>query len=436
MNTEPTHEVPTVKQLLKLSVPAIIVGLISALGLFVVDEAAHYLQEFLWVHLPQALGADPESRWWIFGVLSFTGVAIGLIVTFVRGHGGRDSATVDLIAPPLSITAVPGLVIVAVLGLAGGVSLGPESAIIAINTAILVVLVNRLWPQIGVELIIMLSAAGTIGALFGTPVAAILVLTGVVAAAKTGGTLWDRLFLPLLSASTASMTMIFLGGQLLNAPALPTVDGPLLALLPAAALIACVSAGVGLLGALLFQPLHSAFRLLKYPLLYTALGGLLLGGLGALGGPLTLFKGSTQMVELVTRAGEFTPWQLASIVGIKLVALLIAATSGFRGGRIFPAVFIGVAVGLLGHALLPHIPLGLAIGCGALGMVLAVSRDGWIAIFIAAVVSGDVSLLPALCFLVLPVWLLVARAPEMMVLPAENARVRRRPAHLSGDANA
>lgn len=414
MKSTGAQDVPTIKQLLQLSVPAIIVGVVSALGLFLVDEAAHYVQEFLWAQLPHWLNIAPDSRWWIFAVLSFIGFSVGLIVTFVPGHGGRDSATVELIAPPMNVAAVPGLVIVAILGLAGGVSLGPESAIIAINTAILVAIVSRLWPQIGIELIVMVSAAGTIGALFGTPVAAILVLTGVVAAAKTGGTLWDRLFLPLLSASTASMTLVFLGGQQLRAPAVPALDGPVLAWLPAAALIACLAAAVGLLGAVLFQPLHSAFRRLKRPLLYTTLGGLLLGALGALGGPLTLFKGSTQMVELVNRAGEFTGWQLAAIVGIKLLALLVAATAGFRGGRIFPAVFIGVAVGLLAHALFPQIPLGLAIACGALGMVLAVSRDGWIAIFIAVVVSGDIALLPALCFVVLPVWLLVARAPEMI----------------------
>lgn len=30
---------------------------------------------------------------------------------------------------------------------------------------------------------------------------------------------------------------------------------------------------------------------------------------------------------------------------IKLAALVVAAASGFRGGRIFPAVFVGVALG-------------------------------------------------------------------------------------------
>lgn len=420
VSTVDEQEVPSVRLLLQLSVPAIVVGVVSAVGLFLVDEAAHLIEEFLWEFLPHLLNIPPDSGWWIFAVLSFTGFAIGLIVTFVPGRGGPDSATIELVAPPMALTAVPGVFMVAALGLAGGVSLGPEAPVIGINTAIVFALVNRFWPQINVGLVMMVSAAGTIGALFGTPVAAILVLTGVVAAAKSGGVLWDRLFLPLLSASTASVTMVLLGGQLLKAPVSPPVASTLLELIPAAVLVAGLAALVGLLGSVLFAPVHGLFRRLKSPLLYTTLGGLILGVLGVLGGPLTLFKGSTQTVEIVQRAGEFTPWQLAIMVVIKLAALVIAGAAGFRDGRIFPAVFIGVATGLMCHALMPQIPLTVAISCGALGTVLAVSRDGWIAIFIAAVIGGDTTLFPLLCFVVLPVWLLVARAPEMIVhLPEE-----------------
>lgn len=413
---------PPIKTLLQLSIPAIIVGVLSAVGLFAVDEAAHFIEGFLWMDLPGAWGIDPDSGWWIFGILSLTGIVIGLIVTYVPGHGGADSATVDLIAPPLKLVAVPGLVVVTVLALAGGVSLGPESPIIAINTAILVALVARFWPRIGTELVVMMTASGTIGALFGTPVAAILVLTGVVASAQTGGLLWDRLFLPLLAASTGSMTMVFLDGPQLVARDVPSLTSPVLSFLPAAIVIACGAALIGLLGSVLFRPLHGLFRRLKRPLLYTTLGGLLLGLLGALGGPLTLFKGGPQMVELVRRAEEFTPWQLLFIIAIKLAALLIAATAGFRGGRIFPAVFIGAAVGLLGHSIFQQIPLGPAIACGILGLVLAESRDGWIALFISIAVVSDISLLPLLCFAVLPVWLMVARAPKMMVYDPANPK--------------
>ena len=49
------------------------------------------------------------------------------------GHGGPDSATTELIGRRCRCAVLPGLALVTVLGLAGGVSLGPENPIIAIN---------------------------------------------------------------------------------------------------------------------------------------------------------------------------------------------------------------------------------------------------------------------------------------------------------------
>lgn len=413
------QEAPTVAGLLRLSVPAILVGAVSALSLFLVEATAHLLEHVLWVDLPGLFGLDPDSGWWIFAVLSVTGLAVGAVCTFVPGRGGRDSATVELLAPPLPLSAVPGLLLVSLLVLAGGVSLGPESPIIAINTAILVALTVRFWPRIEVKLVVLMTGAGTIGALFGTPVAAALVLTGVVAAATGGGALWDRLFLPLLAAATGSLTMRMLDGPQFGPTGIEPLGAPQLSDLLLGAVVACAAALVILAGAAVFSPLHAGFRRLRSPLLYTTLGGVLLGGLGALGGPVTLFKGGRQMADLIRDAGERTTTELMLIVAVKLCALLVAATAGFRGGRIFPAIFLGAAVGLVAQSLLPGLPLSLALACGVLGAVLAESRDGWIALFIAVVVVGDISVLAVLCVVVLPVWLLVMGAPKMLVRAEE-----------------
>ncbi|MCH8559212.1 MULTISPECIES: ion channel protein [unclassified Nesterenkonia] len=411
---------PTATTLLRLSVPAILIGVVSALGLFLVEGTAHLLEHVLWVDLPGLFNLDPDSGWWIFAVLSGVGLAVGVVCTFAPGRGGRDSATVELLAPPLPLAAVPGLILVSLLVLAGGVSLGPESPIIAINTAILVALIVRFWPRIDVKLVMLMTAAGTIGALFGTPVAAALVLTGVVAAANTGGALWDRLFLPLLAAATGSLTVRMLDGPQFGATDMPPLGAPHPSDLLTGALVACAAALVILAGASVFRALHESFRRLRSPLLYTTLGGVILGGLGALGGPVTLFKGGQQMADLIRGAEDLTTAELLLIVAVKLTALLVAATAGFRGGRIFPAVFIGAAVGLVAQSLMPEVPLGLALACGILGAVLAESRDGWIALFIAVVVVGDISVLAVLCVVVLPVWLLVMGAPKMLVPTADH----------------
>ncbi|WP_431277274.1 ion channel protein [Leifsonia poae] len=410
---------PSVRTLLALSIPAVLIGVVSALTLWALDEVADVLDAGLWQGLPGALGIDPASGWWIFAVLTATGIAVGLVIWLMPGHGGRDSATTELVAPPLKIAALPSLIVVTILALAGGVSLGPENPIIAINTGILVWLVARLWKAVPTDLVVLITAAGTIGALFGTPVAAALIFTGIVAALKTGGALWDRLFLPLVSAATGSLVMLLLGHPQFTIP-MPAYTAVQPIDLLSAIVIGMVATLIGLVGVLAFPHVYKAFHALRNPLLVTAAGGVVLGILGAIGGPITLFKGLEQMAELVKDRAQYPASQLLLIVCVKLVALVIAAASGFRGGRIFPSVFIGAAVGLLAVALVPSIPPVVAVASGILGVVLAVGRDGWIAIFIGVVVTGSIAILPVLCLVILPTWLMVTWAPHMaIVAPSE-----------------
>jgi H+/Cl- antiporter ClcA len=412
-----TQEAPSTRTLLALSVPAVLAGVVSALILYALDTLSGALEGVIWKSLPAVLGVDAGSRWWIFGVLTLTGMAVGLSVWLVPGHGGRDTATTELIAPPQKLATLPSLALVTVLGLAGGVSLGPENPIIALNTAMIVALVAKLWPRIPAQLAMMTTAAGTIGALFGTPVAAALVFTGIVAALKTGGALWDRLFLPLAAAAAGALTMTLLDRQLLAVIKLPPLGAPNAFDIAAGVGVAVGAVLVGLIAVFAFPFVHQFFHGMKNPVIYITLGGMVLGTLGAIGGPLTLFKGAEQTEELVANQAGYSLGQLVLIAAVKIVALVIAASAGFRGGRIFPAVFIGATVGLIGHELIPSMPLGLAIASGTLGVVLAVARDGWISLFLAVAIVGDVSVLPVLCLAILPTWLIVSRAPQMLIRP-------------------
>ena len=99
---------------------------------------------------------------------------------------------------------------------------------------------------------------------------------------------------------------------------------------------------------------------------------------------------------------------------VKLAALVVAAACGFRGGRIFPAVFVGVALGLMLHEHVDAVPAAITVSCSILGLVLVVTRDAWLSLFMAAVVVPDTTLLPLLCIVMLPAWLLLAGKPMLM----------------------
>ncbi|WP_341995743.1 ion channel protein [Microbacterium sp. LWH7-1.2] len=414
----------TVRRLILLSIPAILIGVLSALSLRAVDLLADQLDDGLWTNLPKSLGIASDSPWWIFAVVTFTGIAVGLVVWLVPGHAGPDSATTELAATPLKLSVLPGLAAVIILSLAGGVSLGPENPIIAINVSLAVAILARISQAVPPALIGALAISATIGALFGTPVAAALVFTGMVGEFKMGGSLWDKLFLPLVAAGAGSVTTFLLGGGFGTQSPFDPYGAPQPFDLLMGSLLAVVAAAFGLVGIYLFPLVHRAFHALRHPLLFTALGGVVLGLLGAIGGPITLFKGLDQSAELLADPSAYPPGQLTVILLVKMAALVVAASAGFRGGRIFPAVFLGVAAGLLGGALLPGLPLSLAVACGVLGVVLAIARDGWVALFVAVAIVDDVTVLPMLCIIVLPAWLVVTRAREMLITPDDLARER------------
>lgn len=397
-----------------LTLPALLIGVMAGVLLWGIEELAHLLDVVLWERLPDWIGVAPDAAWWILGVLTATGAAVGLVLRYAPGHGGHDPAKVELIAPPLPLTALPGIALALILGLAGGVSLGPESPIIAIAIAIAVWFTRRFATHVTVEMALMMAAAGMLGAMFGSPVAAALLLTEVVAGAKRGGLLWDRLFGPVAAAAAAALTADALGVSL-DATEGPGYEAMTPVQLVWGVVAALTAAALGIAGAWAMPRLWRLLRTLRNPLLYATLGGLILGVLGVIGGPITLFKGAEQTGELIRSADEMSTWQLVLVAVVKTLALVVAAAAGFRGGRIFPAVFIGAAAGLVVQSLVPDLPVLVAVACGVLGAVLAIGRDGWLALFIAVAVSGEIDMLPALCLIMLPVWLLVTASPEMLV---------------------
>lgn len=405
--------------LLPLLVPAVVVGVASALALAVLSELAGHLETLLWDTIPDGLGVSGDSGPWIILVLSVAGLVVGLCLWLVPGHGGPDPATEALIGAPLPLLVLPGLALLAILTLGGGVSLGPENPIVAINVGLTFAIGSRLLPRIPAELWVALAVAATVGALFATPVAAALLLTEMMSGTEQQP-LWSKLFAPLAAAGVGAVTMIALD-QPSFAVDLPPYRSPEAIDLLTGSLIA-IAAILLTLGAIyLFRLTHRLFHSISNVVIMTTVGGLVLGVLGAIGGTLTLFKGLDQVQQLAATVDDYSSQRLLVFTLIKLVAMVIAATAGFRGGRIFPSVFVGAALGLFVNSVWDGVPAALAVGAGVLGVVLAVSKDGWMALFVAAVFAGSVTLLPVLVFVMLPAWLLVAGAPPMQILPSPGA---------------
>ncbi|HGD8085716.1 ion channel protein [Escherichia coli] len=403
---------PRARTMLLLSLPAVAIGIASSLILIVVMKIASALQNLLWQRLPGTLGIAQGSPLWIIGVLTLTGIAVGLVIRFSQGHAGPDPACEPLIGAPVPPSALPGLIVALILGLAGGVSLGPEHPIMTVNIALAVAIGARLLPRVNRMEWTILASAGTIGALFGTPVAAALIFSQTLNGSSEVP-LWDRLFAPLMAAAAGALTTGLFFHPHFSLPIAHYGQMEMTDIL-SGAIVAAIAIAAGMVAVWCLPRLHSMMHQMKNPVLVLGIGGFILGILGVIGGPVSLFKGLDEMQQMVANQA-FSTSDYFLLAVIKLAALVVAAASGFRGGRIFPAVFVGVALGLMLHEHVPAVPAAITVSCAILGIVLVVTRDGWLSLFMAAVVVPNTTLLPLLCIVMLPAWLLLAGKPMMMV---------------------
>ncbi|EFK2333235.1 TPA: ion channel protein [Escherichia coli] len=403
---------PRARTMLLLSLPAVAIGIASSLILIVVMKIASVLQNLLWQRLPGTLGIAQDSSLWIIGVLTLTGIAVGLVIRFSQGHAGPDPACEPLIGAPVPPSALPGLIVALILGLAGGVSLGPEHPIMTVNIALAVAIGARLLPRVNRMEWTILASAGTIGALFGTPVAAALIFSQTLNGSSEVP-LWDRLFAPLMAAAAGALTTGLFFHPHFSLPIAHYGQMEMTDIL-SGAIVAAIAIAAGMVAVWCLPRLHAMMHQMKNPVLVLGIGGFILGILGVIGGPVSLFKGLDEMQQMVANQA-FSTSDYFLLAVIKLAALVVAAASGFRGGRIFPAVFVGVALGLMLHEHVPAVPAAITVSCAILGIVLVVTRDGWLSLFMAAVVVPNTTLLPLLCIVMLPAWLLLAGKPMMMV---------------------
>ncbi len=403
---------PRARTMLLLSLPAVAIGIASSLILIVVMKIASVLQNLLWQRLPGTLGIAQDSPLWIIGILTLTGIAVGLVIRFSQGHAGPDPACEPLIGAPVPPSALPGLIVALILGLAGGVSLGPEHPIMTVNIALAVAIGARLLPRVNRMEWTILASAGTIGALFGTPVAAALIFSQTLNGSSEVP-LWDRLFAPLMAAAAGALTTGLFFHPHFSLPIAHYGQMEMTDIL-SGAIVAAIAIAAGMVAVWCLPRLHAMMHQMKNPVLVLGIGGFILGILGVIGGPVSLFKGLDEMQQMVANQA-FSTSDYFLLAVIKLAALVVAAASGFRGGRIFPAVFVGVALGLMLHEHVPAVPAAITVSCAILGIVLVATRDGWLSLFMAAVVVPNTTLLPLLCIVMLPAWLLLAGKPMMMV---------------------
>lgn len=371
---------PTPREYLNAVLLAAAVGIPAALVAALFLGAVHYLEHWLWVELPDALG-ESSPPWYLVVGLPVVGAAIVVAARlWLPGDGGHEPLE-GLSVAPTPLAHVPGIALAALASLSFGAVLGPEAPVVALGGATALLLTSTL--RLGEHQRTLLSLAGSfaaISALFGGPlVGGVLVLESAVG---LGAQAIPVLLPGFVAAATGYLIFIGLGdwGGLdapgLVVPALEPYDGTSLADLG-------LSVCVGLVTTLVIVPLKlGAHRLresgtARLGVAPLVLAGGLAVGLIALGADLlgadsqdVLFSGQASIPALLTEASTAT---LLVLVAAKAVAYAVSLACGFRGGPIFPAIFLGVGIAMFPVIWLDVSPT-VALAMGAAAGMTAQSR--------------------------------------------------------------
>jgi H+/Cl- antiporter ClcA len=345
-------------------------------------ELVDALQTGLFTDLPKELGYDSAPTWWPLPLLALGGLLTALAISRLPGTGGHspaDGFKAGAVTQPIEL---PGVFFASLATLSFGAVVGPEAPLIAIGSGLgllAVRLAARDAPDMAGAVIAAAGSFAAISTLMGSPLLGAFLL---LEAAGLAGPMVGVVLLPgLLAAGIGSLIFIGLddltglGTFSLTIPDVPEFGQPTLAMFGWALAfgLAAPPLGHAIRWLALFLRPHVERRMvLLMPLLGLAVAGLAIGFGEATGKSSSevLFSGQTSVGPLVSHGADWSTGALLLLIACKGLAYALCLSS-FRGGPIFPAIFIGAAGGvaaadLPGMSLVP----GVAMGMGAMSTVM------------------------------------------------------------------
>jgi H+/Cl- antiporter ClcA len=378
------------------------IAVVAYFFLKLVSEA----QTWVFVTAPGELGLHPVPVWWLLVPLFVSGLVVGLTIEHLHGTAGHKPAEGFKAAGAVDPIDLPGIVLASLATLCMGAVLGPEAPLIAIGSGLGVLAVHLVKRDAPPMAALVIGAAGSftaIATLLGSPIVGAFLL---MEAAGLGGPMLGVVLVPgLVAAGVGSLIFVGLdawtgfGTFALSIGPIPHFSTPTVGEFGWAIAIGIVAAVLGSLirrGALLAQPIVERRKVLLTPFV-----GLFVAGVAILFVEVTgqassyvLFSGQAQLPALVQHAATWSVGTVVLLLACKGIAYG-ASLSSFRGGPIFPGIFVGATLGIA-FSHLPGLPLIAGVGIGIGAMTCAMLGLPLASVLLASLLlSGDgVTLMP------------------------------------------
>ena len=368
------EEVDPRKQLRTLILLAIPIGLVGAVLASIYSGAEHAVHVLLWEGIPEALGSS-EAPGWLVVVILLVGAYLVHLALQLPGKGGHGPLAG--LAFDIDVRTAVSVVLASLASLAFGAVLGPEAPLLAIGCALGFAIASKESPAVS-EVLVFAGAVAAIGTILGNPlITAVLLLEALVLSGKTRQPQESVMILVTTLIALTSSYVLHVGiasfdglpSPDLAVPDLPAYENvqavDLIVAIPvaiAAAVVVVIARDIGL----------RVHRQAKMRPLVVLLTGALMIAFAALAFrqvtdesvSLILFSGQEQIPDLL---GLTSVAVVLWIVLFKTIAYGISLGAGFRGGPIFPGVFLGLAVGLSAALVIDNISASAmaAVGIGA-----------------------------------------------------------------------
>lgn len=332
---------------------------------------------------------------YVIPLMTIGGLAAGLVI-----HKLGDPGEIDLIVDNIHFNkgrldpkSNPSMILSSLLCISVGGSLGPEAPLVQVVGSTGTYIARKLgFKGEDIRSITIAGMASAFTALFGAPLGGSLFALEILDHKQV--TRYYQAFMPALVASCASYLMFILITHLNLGPTwtFPSYSNPQVNDIFYAIFYSLAGAAIGWLFIFMVKKLKSVFNFFTVPIyIKLALGGFILGTIASFL-PLTRYFGHDQLQEVLT--GSFSTEFLLALLILKLLAIAITVTSGWRGGFIIPLFFAGTILGVIIYQLLPGQNLTLVSVCVMASLVACVTRTPVSIIILLGTMTGFQSLIP------------------------------------------
>ncbi|WP_413672004.1 chloride channel protein [Massilia cellulosiltytica] len=340
--------------LLRIAALAAVIGALSTVAAHVLLTMIRFFTDLFFYgkfSFAELSPADNTLGPWVIGIPVIGGLIIGLIARYgteaIRGHGIPEAIEAILFKRSAMSPKVAVLKPVSSgIAIGSGGPFGAEGPIIMTGGAIGSLIAQHFHLTSGErKSLLVAGAVAGMTAVFGTPVAAVLMAVELL--------LFELRPRSLLPVATACAVAGFLRPLAIGSGALfPVATAPVAPI----ALLSCLAAGIAcgalawLMSTALYRVEDGFHRLPIHWMWWPALGGLAVG-IGGYFEPRALGVGYDVIGDLLHN--HMVASAIVGLLAVKLVIWLIALGSGTSGGVLAPLLMLGAGLGAL---LGPYLP--------------------------------------------------------------------------------